>query len=221
MPSSLVTSILWTDPDEPLLAKVIGAEPSATTYLLGCTPEPDGQECSMYHAAVTLGPWASETPPPGVARTGNFDFYISDSIDPWKFSMHCEMSGTVPQKCTTINIGGNDDGHPTATFGSEEKVEEEGLGGFGYATLTITGGVELLAATHSSSHETATASTEDSAQSTAESAASATLASSEITGTQSSSSTSTPEATSVASSCKARVISAMSVAGVAMAVVFS
>ncbi|EEU36071.1 uncharacterized protein NECHADRAFT_53109 [Fusarium vanettenii 77-13-4] len=197
MPSSLVTSILWTDPDEPLLAKVIGAEPSATTYLLGCTPEPDGRECSMYHAAVTLGPWASETPSPGVARTGNFDFYISDSIDPWKFSMHCEMTGTVPQKCTTINIGGNDDGHPTATFGSKE-MEEEGLGEFGYATLTITGGLELLAATHSGSHETATASTEDSAHGT-----------------------STPEATSVASSCKARVITAISMAGVAMAVVIS
>ncbi|KAI8652047.1 hypothetical protein LRP88_11044 [Fusarium phalaenopsidis] len=221
MTSSLVTSILWVNPDGSLVAKVLGAEPSATTYLLGCTLEPDGRDCGRY-AAVTLGPWASETPPLGVARTGDFDLYITDSIEPWKFSIHCEMSGTVPQKCTTINIGGNDDGHPTATFGSEEDVEEEGFGGFGYATVTITEGLELLAATRSGSHQAATASTEDmsaSAQSTAESATSATAASSETSGTESSSG-STPETTSVASSCKARVITAMSVASVAMAVVF-
>ncbi|UPK99895.1 hypothetical protein LCI18_010830 [Fusarium solani-melongenae] len=226
MPSSLITSLLWIEPSESLVAKVLGAEPSATTYLLGCTPEPDRRndgDCGLY-VAWTLGPWASETPPPGAARTGDFGIYISDSIDPWKYSMHCKMSGTVPQICTTINIGGNDDGHPTATFGSEEEVEEEGLGGFGYATVTITEGLELLAVTHSGSHETAPASTEDtsaSAQSTAESAASATAASSETSGTESSSGTSTPEATSVASSCKGRVFTAMSVAGVAMAVVFS
>ncbi|KAI8650415.1 hypothetical protein NCS57_01375200 [Fusarium keratoplasticum] len=227
MPSSLVTSLLWIEPTESLVVKVVGAEPSATTYLLGCTPEPDSRDntdCSLYYVALTLGPWASETPPPGAARTGDFDLYISDSIDPWKYSMHCEMSGTVAQKCTTINIGGNDDGHPTATFGSEEELEEEDLIGLGYATVTITEGLEFLAATHSGSHETATASTEDtsaSAQSTAETAASATAASSETSGTESSSGTSTPEATSVASSCKARVFTAMSVAGVAMAVVFS
>lgn len=217
MTSSLVTSILWIDPDISLVAKVLGAEPSATTYLLGCNLEPDDRGCDRY-ASVTLGPWASETPPPGVARTGDFDLYITDSIESWKFSMHCEMSGTVPQKCTTINIGGNDNGHPTATFGSEEDVEEEGFGGFGYATMTITEGLELLTATHSGPHETSTASTEDtsaSAQSTAESAASATDASS-VT-----SDASAPEATSVASSWKARVAAAMSAAGVAMAVVFS
>ncbi|KAJ4172314.1 hypothetical protein NW754_002506 [Fusarium falciforme] len=223
MPSSLVTSLLWADPDETLVAKVLGVKPSATTYLLGCTPEPDGRDCGL-HAALTLGPWASETPPPGAARAGDFDLDITDSIYPWTFSMHCEMSGTVPQKCTTINFGGNNDGHPTATFGSEEDGEEEELGGFGYATVTITEGLELLAATYSSSHETTAASTEETsagASSTAESAASATATSSETGGTESSSGTSTPEATSAAAFCETRVLTAMFVAGLAMAMVFS
>ncbi|RSL89602.1 hypothetical protein CEP51_001140 [Fusarium floridanum] len=223
MPSSLVTSLLWIDTDEHLLAKVLSAEPSATTYLLNCTPEPDGRDCGLY-VTVTLGPWASETPPPSAARTGDFDLYITDPVNPWRFSLHCGMSGTVPQKCTTINIGGNDEGRPTATLESEEDLEEQGFAEFGYATVTITEGLELLATTHSSSREATAASTEGtsaSAQSTAGSAASATAASKETSGTESSSGTSTPEATSVASSCKARVITAMSVAGVAMAVVFS
>ncbi|RSL52993.1 hypothetical protein CEP54_010634 [Fusarium duplospermum] len=223
MPSSLVTSLLWIDPDESLLAKVLSAEPSATTYLLNCTPEPDGRDCGLY-ATVTLGPWASETPPPSAAGTGDFDLYITDLVNPWKFSLHCAMSGTVPQKCTTVNIGGNDEGRPTATFESEEDLEEEGFAEFSYATVTITEGLELLAATHSGSHETTAASTEGASASdpsTTESAASTTTASRETGGTDSSTDASMPEATSVASSCRARVITAMSVASVAMAVVFS
>ncbi|KAJ4328111.1 hypothetical protein N0V84_001480 [Fusarium piperis] len=228
MPSSLVTSLLWLGTEEHLVAKVLNVEPSATTYLLNCSPEPDGGECGLY-VSLTLGPWASETPPPGAARTGDFDLSITDTYESWEFSLHCGMSGTVAQKCTTINVGGNDEDRnyedrPTATFKSEEDLDAEGFAGFGYAAVTITEGFELLSATRSGSHETAATSTEDasvSAQSTAESAASATATSSETSGTQGSSGTSTPEATSVASSCKARVFTAMSMAGIAMAVVFS
>ncbi|KAM0431364.1 hypothetical protein ACHAPT_005340 [Fusarium lateritium] len=224
MPSSLVTSLLWPDPDEHLQAKVIGAEPSATTYALNCIPDPsDGGGCYLY-VTITLGPWASETAPAGAGRTGDYDYYLTDTDDPWEYSLHCGMSGTVAQKCTRINNGGNDEDNPTATLGSEDELESEGYDVFGYAPVTITEGLELLAAAHSGSHEStavSTTATSTLTQSNFESAPSATAASTQMSGTESSSSTSTPEATSAASSCIARVFTAMSLATVALAVVFS
>ncbi|KAF5006014.1 hypothetical protein FDECE_7588 [Fusarium decemcellulare] len=48
---------------------------------------------------------------------------------------------TVATACTTTNIGGNDDGSPTATMTSFEQLEDYE---FHYDPVTITKGLDLL-----------------------------------------------------------------------------
>ena len=215
MPSPVVTSLLipLTDP-QPLVAEVIGADVSATTYVLNCPSGTDSNDCGTYNETITLGPWASKTLSPGAAETGVFDLFITDSVQPWKFSFHCEMSRTVAQECTTINLGGNDDGAPTATFSSPEELEDRDLATFSYLPVTITAGQELLIASDK-------ASTTGTAQSTAASATGTKGSSSEASGTETSSSAASPEKTSGAISSLVRVLAALSVAGIAATIVLA
>lgn len=133
---------------QPLVAEVLGAEATATTYLINCRPGTDSNDCGVYNASVTVGPWASMTLPPGAAATGVLDFHISrpDPEDPFEFSIHCLMSRSVAQECTTINIGGNNDGHPTVTFTSSDMLDAIGLATIEYQDVTITAGQALLEA---------------------------------------------------------------------------
>lgn len=142
MTSSLVTSLLLPGYDaQNIVASVIGADATATTYLLNCPPGTDSNDCGTYNQSLTLGPWASQTPVSGQPTTGAFDMYITmDYDEPWEFSLHCEMTRTVAQECTSINIGGNNDGTPTATIGGEELTDFE----FAYSPITITAGLEKL-----------------------------------------------------------------------------
>ncbi|CAM1503624.1 Fc.00g012150.m01.CDS01 [Cosmosporella sp. VM-42] len=222
MPSAIVTSLLipLTDP-QPLVAEVLGADASATTYLLNCPSGTDSNDCGTYNESITLGPWASRTLPPGAAGTGLFDLSIDmkDTEEEWKFSIHCEMSRTVAQECTTINIGGNDDGSPTATFSSPEELEDQDLATFAYMPVTITAGQDLLTAFTTAA---ATDSTSISGQSTASNTASTTGSSNEASGTETpTSSAASPEKTNGAASCIIRVLTAMSMAGIATAIVLS
>lgn len=156
MSSAITTRLFLLDSDpQPLVGEVIGVDATATTYVINCAPGTDSNDCGTYNNTYTLGPWASETLPPGAKETGNFDLFItvSDPSDPWEFSMHCEMSRTSAQECTTINNGGNDDGSPTATFSA---VSDLGYELFGYAAVTITAGQELLAAATSGSQPSKT-----------------------------------------------------------------
>ncbi|RFN52883.1 hypothetical protein FIE12Z_2896 [Fusarium flagelliforme] len=184
-----------------LVAEVIGADATATTYVLNCPPGTDGSDCGTYNNTVTIGPWASKTLPPGAASTGDLDIFITmpseDEEYDWRFSLHCDMSRSVAKKCTTINIGGNDDDHPTATLTASEDLAELTLV---YAPVAITAGLDILNAKR-------TGVAEASATSTA-------------TGT-SYEEASTPTATSGASSSFARVFGAVSIAGVAAALVMS
>ncbi|CAG7566275.1 unnamed protein product [Fusarium equiseti] len=184
-----------------LVAEVIGADATATTYVLNCPSGTDGNDCGTYNNTVTLGPWASQTLPPSAASTGELDLFITmpgePDVDDWRFSLHCDMSRSVAKKCTTINIGGNDDDHPTATFTASEDLDEFTLV---YAPVTITAGLDILNAKR-------TGVAEASATSTA-------------TGT-SYEEASSPTATSGASSSFARVFGAVSIAGVAAALVMS
>lgn len=146
MASAITTRLLLLDSDpQPLVAEVLGVDATATTYLINCEDGTDSNNCGTYNNSVTLGPWASETLPPGADETGFFDIYItvSDPSDPWEFSMHCEMSRSSAKECTTINNGGNDDGSPTATFTA---VSDMGGNILAYQPVTITAGLELLAA---------------------------------------------------------------------------
>ncbi|KAF4966882.1 hypothetical protein FSARC_5495 [Fusarium sarcochroum] len=210
MPSHLTTSLpVFYYDAYPVWAEVIGADATATTYVLNCPPGTDGNDCGTYNNTVTLGPWASKTLPAGAASTGDFDLFVTMAYeDPWKFSLHCEMSRTIAKECTTINIGGNDDGHPTATITASDDLEGYNLA---HGPVTITAGQELLSAKHTGVAK-ASASATDASQTES--------SGSETTGTETSGAA-TPVNTSAASSSFARIFGAMSVAGVAAALVMS
>jgi hypothetical protein len=57
--------------------------------------------------------------------------------------LHCDMSETAPVDCTTTNLGGNDDGSPTATF-TASASDDDNLD-WNYVPITITSGLEKLA----------------------------------------------------------------------------
>jgi hypothetical protein len=124
-----------------LVADVLGANPTATTFLLNCPPGTDSDDCGTYNDTVVIGPWAKPTPPPD-ATTGVYDESLTITGE-FTFNLHCEMNATVPAVCTTTNIGGNDDGSPTATFSSPQS--DDGIVGWGYYPITITSGLEKLA----------------------------------------------------------------------------
>lgn len=210
--SSAITTTLPLIYNGDYVAEVIGAEATATTYVLNCSPDTEDGECGTFNNTVAVGPWGSKTLPPGAASTGYLDYYMTmpDPEHPFELSMHCKMSRTIAQECTTINIGGNNDGTPTATFSDLEKSQDD-FAFMTYATVTITAGQEFLAATHSA--PTAA----DDASSTARSAsdaASVKESSAEATGTETQGA-STPTPASGASLNIVRAFAAMAVAGVA------
>ncbi|RGP74623.1 hypothetical protein FSPOR_1200 [Fusarium sporotrichioides] len=183
--------------DQSLVAKVLGADATATTYLLNCPPGTDGSDCGTYNNSITVGPWGSKTIPAGAASTGNLDIFITmpDEEHDWRMSVHCKMSHTVAQDCTTINLGGNDDGSPTATFSASDELQMFELT---YAPVVITAGLDLLNAKHTSVPEASATTTESSEKNT-----------------------STPTSTSDASACFSRLFGAMTVAGIAVSLLMS
>ncbi|KAF4342480.1 hypothetical protein FBEOM_3566 [Fusarium beomiforme] len=219
--SALVTSlpIFGDTGSATFVAEVIGADADHTTYVLNCPyVDPESEEfktmddCGVYNNTYTLGPWMSKTLPPGAASTGDLDLFITmpgDSEDDWRFSVHCEMSRTVATKCTTINVGGNDDGHPTATITDAEELDDYGLATFSFGPVSITAGQELLNAKHASATATATGSSDATKTKASES---------DSTGSETSG-VATPTSTSGATSSFARMFGALSVAGVAAALV--
>lgn len=137
-----VTKVLLFDTGpQTLVADVLAADATATTFLLNCPSGTDSNDCGTYNETVVVGPWAKPTPPPA-ASTGVYDLEINMGSE-WFFHLHCDMSSTVPVDCTTTNLGGNDDGSPTATFTSIA-TDDSNLG-WAYAPITITSGLELLA----------------------------------------------------------------------------
>ncbi|KAM0304241.1 hypothetical protein ACHAPM_002316 [Fusarium culmorum] len=180
-----------------LVAEVLGADATATTYVLNCPPDTDGNDCGTYNNTVTVGPWGSKTIPAGAATTGNLDIFItmpSDDEDDWKMSVHCKMSHTVAKACTTINLGGNDDGSPTATVTASDELEMFDLT---YAPVVITAGLDILNAKHTGVPEASATTTNGSEGGAA-----------------------TPTTTSGASTRFTRVFGAMSVAGIAASILF-
>ncbi|RSL60983.1 hypothetical protein CEP54_006450 [Fusarium duplospermum] len=217
--SSAITTTLPLLYDGNYVAEVIGAEATATTYVLNCNEHDlEEGECGTFNNTVAVGPWGSKTLPPGAASTGYLDYFVTMPYEeePFLLSMHCKMSRTIAQECTTTNIGGNNDGTPTATYSDLEKSQTD-FAFLTYATVTITAGQEFLAATHSA------ATTADDASSTAKSASGATSAdeaSAEATGTETQG-TPTPKSTSGASLNIVRGFAAMAVAGIATLLVSS
>jgi len=113
--STTVVNLLLFDTDpQALVASVISANPTATAYLLNCREGTDSDDCGTYNESITVGPWAAAS---ATATTGVYDLNLIEQGE-FTFSIHCAMSQTVPATCTTINIGGNNDGTPTATYTS-------------------------------------------------------------------------------------------------------
>ncbi|KAM0350713.1 hypothetical protein ACHAPU_003208 [Fusarium lateritium] len=217
MSSALTTSIhMMGDPSMPLVADVLGADATATTYVLNCPPvsKYDSGDCGVFNMSVTVGPHASKTLPPGAASTGDFDMFMSmpDDEHDFKFSLHCDMSRTIPTECTTINLGGNDDGHPTQVFSGTK--DNAMMFPFAYVPITVTAGQELLNAKHTGDAEAVTTGTDTLT------ASDATKTGGASSGTETSGEA-TPIATSAASSSFARFFGVMSVAGLASALVMS
>jgi hypothetical protein len=171
-----------------LVAEVLGAEATATTYRIGCPPGPE-DECNIYINTVTIGPYASETLPPGAAETGNFGllFTRDDFVSLWSFQ--CAMSRTVAQDCTVITVGDAASGtadapSSTTTVTDTEDLEAAGVATLKYSDVTITAGQEFLEAAPAS-----TTGVESSAGQTSGSQTSASQTSGTETGTAAASGT--------------------------------
>ncbi|KAJ4128235.1 hypothetical protein NW768_008523 [Fusarium equiseti] len=136
-----------------LMGKVVGADATATTYVLECRKDDD--ECSRMRQTITLGPWAEKALATGAAKTGDLDVWISDKLEdgtPWTFSQHCEMSRSVAQKCT-VSQGPVKDSkeYKTEDFPPQTHTDVSGLREvygptYAYAQVTLTAGLEKLAA---------------------------------------------------------------------------
>ncbi|KAF5604800.1 hypothetical protein FPCIR_652 [Fusarium pseudocircinatum] len=128
-----------------LHGKVLGADATATTYLLNCPPDADS--CDRNGQTITLGPWAEKTLASSADPTGTMDVVITEPQDgtKWFYSLHCEMSRSVAQECTMINRPANG----PSTIGSKTYKGESALREiygptFEYGRVTLTAGLEKL-----------------------------------------------------------------------------
>ncbi|KAG4291513.1 hypothetical protein FPRO06_13734 [Fusarium proliferatum] len=165
MTSHTTTSLLLPAYTGNFIADVIGADATATTFVLDCDFKKDKKDCGLTKDTIIVGPWADKTPAPGAVTTGLYKAYmaIKDEDDDYTFSVQCDMSKTYAQTCTTINIGGNDNGSPTATFprtaSDTSLYEYHGYGSFTWVPVTVTAGHQYLSTTVSESARTAQATT--------------------------------------------------------------
>ncbi|KAF5660142.1 hypothetical protein FHETE_9115 [Fusarium heterosporum] len=179
--STTVTSLLVIPSDSiKLHGKVIGADATATTYVLQCPPH--DSTCDRSDTTITLGPWAEKTLAPGAAPTGVMDIWVNDTIPleptavgntkvesvPWTYSLHCQMSRSVAQECTMGN-GPIEDSenhpksmYPTQTFAGSELRDIYGPT-YAYSAITLTAGLEMLDGKHAST--TSATATDDSTSS--------------------------------------------------------
>ncbi|KAF5548824.1 hypothetical protein FMEXI_4494 [Fusarium mexicanum] len=128
-----------------LYGKVLGADTTATTYLLEC-PSND-EACDRNGQTITLGPWAEKTLASSVDPTGTMDVAITELPDgtKWFYSLHCEMSRSVAQDCTVTNRPANG----PSTIGPEtykDELDMREIYGptFEYGRVTLTAGLEKL-----------------------------------------------------------------------------
>ncbi|KAH7354010.1 hypothetical protein B0T11DRAFT_331894 [Plectosphaerella cucumerina] len=137
-----------------LVAEVLGAEPTATTYRIGCPPGPE-DECNIETNTVTIGPYASETLPSGAAETGTFGLLMTRNDFAFLWSVQCAMSRTVAKDCTFISVGDaasatGDAPSSTTTVTDREDLEAAGVATLTYSDVTITAGQEFLEGTSAS-----------------------------------------------------------------------
>ncbi|TVY61319.1 hypothetical protein Focb16_v014048 [Fusarium oxysporum f. sp. cubense] len=148
--STSVKELLLVPSDAMTLhGKVLGADATATTYLLNCPP--DAESCERNGQTITLGPWAEKTLASSADPTGTMDVVIAEPQDgiKWFYSLHCEMSRSVAQDCTMINRPAN--GPSTIgpkTYKGDSKLREIYGPTFEYGRVTLTAGLEKLKSEH-------------------------------------------------------------------------
>ncbi|KAM0200524.1 hypothetical protein ACHAPQ_009390 [Fusarium lateritium] len=169
MASHTTTSLLLPSYSGNFVAEVIGANPTATTFVLNCDFDKNEEDCYVTQQTVVVGPWADKSLTPGAATTGTYRESFVVEEEGYSFSAQCDMSRTYAKTCTTINVGGvdngrNDDGSPTATFPRSTGTAFDGFyyaagyGAFYWVPVTVTAGQEhlLAAKTAASSEATST-----------------------------------------------------------------
>ncbi|KAG8624392.1 hypothetical protein KVT40_007459 [Elsinoe batatas] len=134
-----------------IVASVISANPTQTAMVVNCPAGTDGNDCGIYNLSITVGPWAAATPPPNLPATGRYEMYMAmdsgsepdaDGNEGFTLSIGCDVTSvTVPSVCTSINIGGNNDGVETSTFTNPDSEYALTL-----ADVTFTAGAEKLVA---------------------------------------------------------------------------
>ncbi|KAL4732775.1 hypothetical protein ACLX1H_001795 [Fusarium chlamydosporum] len=155
MPSSTTTSLLLPAYTGNFVAEIVGADVTATTFVLDCDFNEDKKNCGLTKDTIIVGPWGDKTAAPGGQTTGLYREYmaIDDEDDNYTLSVQCDMSRTYARTCTTINLGGNDNGSPTATFvqttSNAELFKYFGYGKFTWVPVTITAGQEYLSVAQS------------------------------------------------------------------------
>ncbi|RFN54005.1 hypothetical protein FIE12Z_1752 [Fusarium flagelliforme] len=145
------TSLLLPAYTGHFLAEIIGANTTATTFVLDCDNDKNDDDCGLTRDTVIVGPWGDKTPAPGAPTTGIWREAMTIDEEDWTFSVRCDMSKTYAKTCTTINIGGNDEGHPTATFTQTAShdaylFEDFHFGSFTWVPVTVTKGQKFLSA---------------------------------------------------------------------------
>ncbi|KAG4281989.1 hypothetical protein FPRO06_10893 [Fusarium proliferatum] len=173
MSSAITTSLLMLEytgtPN--LVAEVIGANHTATTFVLDCDKPKhkmiwDDGECYITKNTVILGPWADKTPAPGVVTTGIWreGTVDEDEKEGYSFSIECQMDCTMSILCNTTNHAPFtffDGRGVTATYTKHGDVDGFFYGGyeyFGWAPVTVTAGRSyLLSAKTAAFTEAATA----------------------------------------------------------------
>ncbi|KAG7427792.1 hypothetical protein Forpi1262_v010929 [Fusarium oxysporum f. sp. raphani] len=157
MSSAITTSLLMLEytgtPN--LVAHVIGANPTATTFVLDCEKPKnkktwDEDECWFTKDTIILGPWADKTPAPGAVTTG---IWREDGLYDAQ-SLHYD------QPCFLSFL---DDREVTATYTKHGGTTFDGFFYFGYGyfdwtPVTVTAGQSYLlsAKTAASTEATAT-----------------------------------------------------------------
>ncbi|KAL9092660.1 MAG: hypothetical protein Q9159_000731 [Coniocarpon cinnabarinum] len=130
-PGPTVSLFMYGTDPQPLVASVVDASPSATTYLLGCAPGTSSDDCGTYNATITAAPSAWDA---SVVMGDAF----SDSV-------HCEMtSSTIPGRCTEVATG-SEANFPGTSIYTPQSTD--------YAVLpvVVTAGTEKLASTSATS----------------------------------------------------------------------
>ncbi|KAF5724634.1 hypothetical protein FMUND_678 [Fusarium mundagurra] len=156
MSSAITTSLLMLEYTGAanLVAEVIGANPTATTFVLDCDKPKhkktwEDNECYITKDTVILGPWADKTPAPGAVTTGI-----------WRDGTVSEDEKEV---CTTTNHasftldGGRE---VTATYTKHttpDGIFYAGWEYFDWTPVTVTAGQSYLLSAKTASFTEATA----------------------------------------------------------------